>query len=126
MLQLSKNNVALSVVADQIGGPTPANDIALACLNIAKQLIIDPSKAGTYHFSGYPDVSWAEFAVAIFDKAVKPVTVTAVLTENYPTPAVRPFNSRMDCSTTQETFGLTRPDWRIGLRAIFKDLKEIK
>ena len=59
-------------------------------------------------------------------KAVKPVTVTAVLTENYPTPAVRPFNSRMDCSTTQETFGLTRPDWRIGLRAIFKDLKEIK
>ena len=126
MLQLSKNNVALNVVADQIGGPTPANDIAMACLNIAKQLIKDPSKAGTYHFSGYPDVSWAEFAVAIFEKAVKPVTVTAVLTENYPTPAVRPFNSRMDCSTTQETFGLTRPDWRIGLRAIFKDLKEIK
>ncbi len=54
------------------------------------------------------------------------MTVTAVLTENYPTPARRPFNSRMDCTTTQETFGLTRPDWRIGLRAIFKDLKEIK
>ena len=57
---------------------------------------------------------------------MNPVTVPAVLTENYPTPAVRPYNSRMDCSTTQETFGLTRPDWRIGLRAIFKDLKEIK
>ena len=126
MLKFSKTNATLNIVADQIGGPTPAKDIAKACLNIAKQLIIDPSKAGTYHFSGYPDVSWAEFAVAIFDKASKPVTVTAVSTESYPTPAVRPSNSRMDCSTTQQAFGLMRPDWRIKLTDIFKDLKEIR
>ncbi len=126
MLQFSKTNATLNIVADQIGGPTPAKDIAKACLNIVKQLIIDPSKAGTYHFSGYPDVSWAEFAVAIFDKAVKPVTVTAVSTDSYPTPAVRPFNSRMDCSTTQQAFGLMRPDWRIELTDIFKNSKEIR
>ncbi len=126
MLQLSKTNATLNIVADQIGGPTPAKGIAKACLNIAKQLIIDPSKSGTYHFSGYPDVSWAEFAVAIFDNAVKPVTVTAVSTESYPTPALRPFNSRMDCSTTQQAFGLMRPDWRIELRDMLKDLKEIR
>ena len=126
MLQLSKTNVTLNIVADQIGGPTPAKGIAKACLNIAKQLILDPMKAGTYHFSGYPDVSRAEFAVAIFDKAVKPVTVTAVSTKSYPTPAVRPFNSRMDCGTTQQAFGFMRPDWRIELTDIFKDLKEIR
>ena len=126
MLKLSKTNVTLNIVADQIGGPTPAKGIATACLNIAKQLILDPTKAGTYHFSGYPDVSWAEFAVEIFDKAVKPVTVTAVSSESYPMPAVRPFNSRMDCSTTQQAFGLMRPDWRIELSDLFKDLKEIR
>ncbi len=126
MLQLSKTNFTLNIVADQIGGPTPAKNIATACLNIAKQLIKNPSKAGTYHFSGYPNVSRAEFAVAIFDKGTKPVKVTAVSTESYPTPAVRPCNTRMDCSTTQQTFGLMRPDWRIGLIDIFKDLKEIR
>ena len=121
-----QNKFYFNIVADQIRGPTPAKNIATACLNIAKQLIKNPSKAGTYHFSGYPNVSRAEFAVAIFDKGTKPVKVTAVSTESYPTPAVRPCNTRMDCSTTQQTFGLMRPDWRIGLIDIFKDLKEIR
>jgi dTDP-4-dehydrorhamnose reductase len=62
MLRLSDTSDALNVVADQIGGPTPARDIAAACLKIAEQLIQDPSKSGTYHFSGTPDVSWADFA----------------------------------------------------------------
>ena len=57
MLNLSENRDALSVVADQIGGPTPAKDIAKACLQIVEQLRQDPSKSGTYHFSGTEDVS---------------------------------------------------------------------
>ncbi len=62
MLRLSDTRDALTVVADQIGGPTPARDIAAACLQMAEQLIADPSKSGTYHYSGAPDVSWADFA----------------------------------------------------------------
>ena len=56
MLQLSETNQILKIVKDQVGGPTPAKEIAKACHSIANQLLIDPGKSGTYHFSGYPDV----------------------------------------------------------------------
>lgn len=125
MLRLAEARDALNVVADQIGGPTPARDIASACLQIAEQLITNPSKSGTYHFSGAPDVSWAEFATEIFVQAGKSVTITPTTTVYYPSPAVRPLNSRMDCSATMEAFGIARPDWRIGLRTILKDLEVI-
>lgn len=67
MLRLSETRDALNVVDDQIGGPTPADAIAAALLEMAAQM--QASKAGgTYHFSGYPAVSWADFAREIFRK----------------------------------------------------------
>ena len=123
MLRLSETRDALNIVDDQIGGPTPANDIALACLQIVDQLTQDPSKSGTYHFSGAPDVSWADFAIAIFDQAGKSVAVTAIPATDYPTPAKRPLNSRMDCTATKRAFGIERPDWVTGLKTILEDLK---
>jgi dTDP-4-dehydrorhamnose reductase len=126
MLRLSNTRDALNVVADQIGGPTPARDIAAACLPIAEQLINDPSKSGTYHYSGAPDVSWADFAQATFEQAGRAVTVTPIPTTDYPTPAKRPLNSRMDCGATQQVFGISRPDWRDGLNTILQDLEGIK
>lgn len=126
MLRLSDTRDALTVVADQIGGPTPARDIAAACLQIAEQLIADPSKSGTYHFCGAPDVSWADFARAIFDQAGRAVTVTPIPTTDYPTPAKRPLNSRMDCSAIGQVFGIPRPDWRDGLNIILQELEDAK
>jgi dTDP-4-dehydrorhamnose reductase len=126
MLRLSETRHALTVVADQIGGPTPARDIAAACLEMAKQLIADPSKSGTYHFCGAPDVSWAEFARAIFDQAGRAVTVTPIPTTDYPTPAKRPLNSRMDCSAIKQVFAIPRPDWREGLNMILQELEGTK
>jgi dTDP-4-dehydrorhamnose reductase len=123
MLRLSQTRDALNIVGDQIGGPTPARDIAMACLQIAEQLIQDPSKSGTYHFSGAPDVSWADFAEAIFDQAGKSVAVTAIPTTDYPTPAQRPLNSRMDCTEIKRTFGIERPDWVTGVKTILEDLE---
>jgi dTDP-4-dehydrorhamnose reductase len=123
MLRLSETRDALNIVDDQIGGPTPAHDIALACLQIVDQLTQDPSKSGTYHFSGAPDVSWADFASAIFDQAGKSVAVTATPTTDYPTPAQRPLNSRMDCTATKRAFGIERPDWVTGLKLIMDDLE---
>lgn len=125
MLRLSDTRDALTVVADQIGGPTPARDIAAACLQIAEQLIADPSKSGTYHYGGAPDVSWADFARAIFDQAGRAVTVTPIPTTDYPTPAKRPLNSRLDCSATKQAFGIPRPDWRDGLNTILQELEVI-
>ena len=67
MLRASQQRSELSVVDDQIGGPTPAVRIAQACIKIAHDLVIDPNKQGIYHLSGQPDVSWFEFAKTIFD-----------------------------------------------------------
>ena len=122
MLNLSENRDALSVVADQIGGPTPAKDIAKACLQIVEQLRQDPSKSGTYHFSGTEDVSWADFATEIFKQTGRLVSVLPIPTCDYPTPAVRPLNSRLDCRKTGEVFSIDRPDWRIGLNDILSEL----
>lgn len=123
MLRLSDTRDALTIVADQIGGPTPARDLAAACMKIAEQLIQELSKSGTYHFSGAPDVSWAEFATEIFSQAGRTVTVTPISTAEYPTPAKRPLNSRMDCNSTEQVFGIKRPVWQDGLKEILKDLK---
>jgi dTDP-4-dehydrorhamnose reductase len=125
MLRLSETHDALNVVADQIGGPTPARDIAAACLQIAEQLVQDPRKSGIYHFSGLPDVSWAEFATEIFAQANRSVAITPISTADYPTPAKRPLNSRMDCRMTEQVFGVARPNWQDGLNEILEDLEVI-
>ena len=122
MLRLGAEREALTIVADQIGGPTPAHAIAEACHHIAETLVSEPDKTGTYHFSGAPDCSWADFAREIFRQAGLNCTVTDIPTSDYPTPATRPLNSRLDCSLTQSTFALPRPDWRAGLTEILKDL----
>lgn len=126
MLNLSDKRDTLSVVTDQVGGPTPAKDIAKACLRIVAQLKQDPSKSGTYHFSGAEDVSWANLATEIFKQTGRYVNVIPIPTCDYPTPAVRPLNSRLNCSSTGEVFSIHRPDWRIGLNDILTELGVVK
>jgi len=121
MLRLGAGRDGLNVVADQIGGPTPAADIAGACLAIARQIDTDPAKSGIYHYAGGVDVSWADFAREIFTQANLPCAVTDIPSSAYPTPAARPGNSRLDMTTTTDTFGLPRPDWRKGLAAVLKE-----
>lgn len=122
MLRLSDTRDQISVVDDQIGGPTPARAIAAACLAIAEQLQEAPEKTGTYHFSGAPDASWCAFARAIFRQAARPTRVQAISTSAYPTPAARPLNSRLECNTTTSVFGLARPDWHAGLKECLTQL----
>jgi dTDP-4-dehydrorhamnose reductase len=124
MLRLGAERDSLTIVADQVGGPTPARSIAQTCHAIATQLTSDPGKSGTYHLSGAPDCSWADFARAIFEMAGLSCAVTDIPSSAYPTPAARPANSRMDCTTLSSTFGLERPDWRAGLAEILKDLEQ--
>lgn len=121
MLRLGREREKLTVVADQIGGPTPARAIAEACLIMAEGLVVDPGKSGTYHFSGAPDVSWAEFARAIMAQARLACRIEDIPTSAYPTPARRPANSRMDCSTLS-VFGLERPDWRAAVADVLTEL----
>lgn len=122
MLRLGETREALTVVGDQIGGPTAAADIAQALVSMARVMLADPTKGGIYHFSGAPDVSWADFAREIFAQAGKKVTVTEIPTAAYPTPAARPGNSRMNCTDLTRDFGVDRPDWRVSLGRVLAQL----
>ncbi|BAS49357.1 dTDP-4-dehydrorhamnose reductase [Aggregatibacter actinomycetemcomitans NUM4039] len=125
MLRLAKTRDTLGVVADQIGGPTYAGDIAAALIQIAEKIIAGESvEYGIYHFTGEPYVSWCDFARAIFDEAVsqnmleKAPLVNAITTADYPTPAKRPANSCLDLTKIQQAFGIQPSDWQRALKNI--------
>ena len=124
MLRLGAERDKLTIVADQIGGPTAAADIAAALLTMARAFHAGQGTTGTYHFSGAPDVSWADFAREIFVQAGLACAVEDIPTSAYPTPARRPGNSRMDCTGLTRDFGIKRPDWRASLASVMSDLKE--
>ena len=123
MLRLGAERASLKVVADQIGGPTPAADIARALLVMAARMAEDRDSGGVYHFAGAPDVSWAGFAREIFARAGLACTVEEIPTRDYPTPAQRPLNSRLDCARLERDFGVARPDWRVGLDRVLAELR---
>ncbi|MEZ9866570.1 dTDP-4-dehydrorhamnose reductase [Vibrio sp. 10N.261.51.A4] len=125
MLRLGENRDALSIVGDQFGGPTYAGDIANTLIQISKRINQgDAVEYGVYHYSGLPHVSWFDFADAIFDIAVeqgvleKKPRLTSITTDQYPTPAKRPSNSRL--STEKITLGLSvkASDWKAALNNI--------
>lgn len=121
MLQLAETREEIGVVADQIGNPTSAIDIADAALAIAAKLCVDASPAlrGVFHMSGQGEASWADFAEAIFaasGRDGRPVPrVKRIATADYPTPARRPANSRLDNSRLKRIYGLALPEWRASL-----------
>lgn len=121
MLRLGRERDSLNVVADQVGGPTPAAAIADAVFVVATALV-NGAAGGTYHFSGAPDVSWAGFAREIMQRAGLGCVVRDIPTAAYPTPAKRPLNSRLNCDSFVRDFGVARPDWRAGLDDILQEL----
>lgn len=125
MLRLAKTRDTLGVVADQVGGPTYAGDIAKALIQIAEKIIAgEKVEYGVYHLTGEPYVSWYEFAKAIFAEAVsqnvleKLPLVNAITTADYPTPAKRPANSCLDLTKIQQVFGIKPSDWQKALKNI--------
>lgn len=121
MLRLAESRDALSIVEDQIGGPTPASAIADALLRMSDAML-DGQAGGTHHISGAPETSWADFARETFAQAGKTVSVTGIPTADYPTPAARPLNSRLDCTSLHTTYGIPQPSWRSALADIAKAL----
>ncbi len=122
MLRLGAERDALSIVSDQVGGPTSADAIAQACLRMARMLADDSELAGIYHFSGTPDVSWDIFATAIFEQAGLDCAVTPISSAEYPTAAARPMNSRLDCTSLERAFDIPRPDWLKSLASVLAEL----
>ena len=122
MLRLSQTRDELGVVADQFGGPTYAGDIAAALINIAKALQSGNQHYGIYHFAGLPHVNWHQFACEIFRQAKeqgiidKTMRVNAITSDQYPTPAKRPANSKLDCQHIAHCFGIQPSDWQAALK----------
>lgn len=118
MLKLAASREELGVVADQYGNPTYAPDIAEAILAVIKRIAEtgwQDAYAGIFHLAGTGDATWHEFAEAIFDAGTnyghpRP-TVNAITTADYPTPAKRPANSRLDCSKIAHVFDVHMPSW---------------
>lgn len=132
MLRLSENRDEINVVADQFGCPTSANDIAAAVVTIAKKLVEDASAPlrGVFHLSGSGETNWANFAKQIFafsaEAGGKSIVVNDITTEQYPTPARRPANSRLDCSKLEEVYAIRLTSWQTSTRAVVTALAQSK
>lgn len=126
MLRLSDERLALRVVADQIGKPTPAAALADAAVAAGAALLKDPSKAGVYHVAGDEAVSWADFAEAIFAMAGRDIAVERIATKDYPTPAKRAAYSVLDTIKFHDAFAFPAPSWREGLADVLRELGAIK
>ena len=119
MLRLAETREEVGVVGDQLGCPTSADDIAQGVLKIAAALHAGQGAPGLYHMAGTGEASWAGFATAIFEAARRrggpSARVRSIATADYPTPAARPANSRLDCARVGEAFDVTLPPWRESL-----------
>ena len=120
MLKLGAERDELSIIADQIGTPTYAIDLAGAILDI-----IESGKAdyGVYHYSNEGVTSWYDFAKGIFDLSETKVKVYPIPTSKYPTRAVRPKFSVMDKTKIKDTFNIEIPYWRDSLKVCIERLK---
>jgi dTDP-4-dehydrorhamnose reductase len=116
MLRLAGERDRLRVVDDQIGNPTSALDIADGVFRVAAHLAASPGFAGTFHMSGAGEVTWCGFARHILAASRSlggpAIPVEGIPTSEYPTPAKRPRNSRLENRLFERTFGAKLPDWR--------------
>lgn len=123
MLRLGRERDSLGIVADQYGAPTAAADIAAALITIVRRHTPEQlaERAGIYHYCGSPYASWFEFAETIFAEAAaqgvlaKIPAVKPIATADYPTPAKRPADSRLDCGKIRAVFGIGPCDWHSAL-----------
>lgn len=123
MLRLGRERDSLGIVADQYGASTAAADIAAALITIVRRHTPEQlaERAGIYHYCGSPYASWFEFAETIFAEAAaqgvlaKIPAVKPIATADYPTPAKRPADSRLDCGKIRAVFGIRPCDWHSAL-----------
>lgn len=131
MLRLAETRDEIGVVADQIGAPSYAPDIAEAAVAVARHLVADGDarRAGVFHMSGAGETSWAGFAQEIFRLSAEAggpsAVVRAIATADYPTPALRPVNSRLNCDRLAATHGARLPDWRDALRRCMREMRKV-
>ena len=129
MLRLAKERERLTVINDQFGAPTGAELLADVTAHAIRATLADPAKTGLYHVVAGGETSWHGYARYVLEQAVQagvalkasPDTVDAVPTSAFPTPAVRPGNSRLNTRKLQAAFGLTLPHWQAGVARMLRE-----
>ncbi|WP_373097928.1 dTDP-4-dehydrorhamnose reductase [Zhongshania sp.] len=130
MLRLARERDTLGVVADQVGCPTYAGDIAVALITVADQMHNGEARSGIYHYAGDEAVSWHGFAMEIFEQAhqlgrlANIPSVNAIATEAYPTPAKRPAYSVLSSDKIVADYGVVASDWRLAITAVIAKMTE--
>jgi dTDP-4-dehydrorhamnose reductase len=130
MLKLAAERDQLKVIDDQIGAPTGADLLADLTAHMLRAALAQPDLAGTYHAVAGGETSWHAYAKFVIEFArsrgqvlrVAPDQVLPIPTSAYPTPARRPLNSRLSTAKLQQRFGLTPPDWRIGVERMLTEI----
>jgi len=124
MLRLGRERREIRVVADQIGGPTAAADVAAAILTMAAAAAKPGFSAwGTFHFAGAPPTSWYGLAQAVLEGRSS-ARLAAIATADYPTPARRPLRAVLDCTRIAAAFGIAQPQWRQSLRQVLREIDQ--
>jgi dTDP-4-dehydrorhamnose reductase len=131
ILKLLETKKSISIVNNQIGSPTSANSISDIIMKILKIYSSNKSlKWGTYHFSGYPYCSWYEFANEIssqylkFSGSLNCASLVPIDSKLYNSKALRPKNSRLNCSKINKIFGFKQDDWKESLNVIIRNIYE--
>jgi dTDP-4-dehydrorhamnose reductase len=127
ILRLAAERDRLTIVDDQRGCPTAARDIATACIALAHRIASGPETGfGIYHFAGDGETTWFAFAKTIIELAghtlARRPDVVPIKTSQYPTPAVRPTDTRLDCTAISEAFGLKGRPWKNALAETVAEL----
>ena len=133
MLRLAAERDALRVVADQIGAPTSTEllaDVTVKLLQAMADAADNDARWGIYHVAAAGEVSWHGYAQHVITGAwrrgaqlkASPESVTPITTAEYPVPAPRPLNSRLNTHKLQTTFGFALPAWQVGVDAILDQL----
>ena len=133
MLRLARERETLAVVDDQIGAPTGAELIADVTAHALRSIQENPALGGTYHLVAQGETSWHGYANFVLECArelgvelkVQPEQITAIPTTAYPLPARRPLNSRLDSSRLRDAFGLSLPDWRVGVARMISEIQGV-
>jgi dTDP-4-dehydrorhamnose reductase len=128
MLKLATTRTELNVINDQFGAPTGAELIADVTAQAIPSTLSDSSKSGVYHLVASGETTWCDYAKHVFEVAkqnsfeLQANTVNGIPTSQYPTPAKRPFNSRLDCSKLEKSFDLSMPDWKSGVDRMLAEI----
>jgi len=130
MLRLAQEREQLRVIDDQVGAPTGAELLADVTAHAIRRVQNQPELAGLYHLVAGGETSWHGYAQFVIEHArqagqtvrVKPEAIEAIPTSDYPTPAQRPLNSRLNARKLQEAFGLQLPDWHLGVERVIAEM----